>query len=399
MFTRFPRREIRLVRPGPWRRVHPALAMLVAGLALSAGCSPVLARLPKEASSTVASTAVAGAPTVVPRAAPAVNTNAQPLVVLPTPDWPVPDGHFYTQTNGQPPLASPTGYSVTNRDGIPFWDEFQRLGGPAVVGYPISPRFSFQGSISQVFQRAVLQWNAQARQVHLMNVLQAIDEAGKGDWLVQTYRVPARLPASFDRGKNWDETAGDRLALLRADRALEQKYRSAPDPLAIYGLPDSQVVDQGDHRAIRLQRTVLRLWKQDKPWAKAGEVTADNSGEYAVQAGLFPREAMVAEQPSTVPVSLDLEGRHASSVTAPSSPVPTPVPSQVGVWQVANTDGDGVYLRRTPRLSDKLAAWPEGTLLKSLGEQTQGEGLAWEKVQAPDGSVGWVPARYVKPVR
>jgi len=229
MFTRFPRREIRLVRPGPWRRVHPALAMLVAGLALSAGCSPVLARLPKEASSTVASTAVAGAPTVVPRAAPAVNTNAQPLVVLPTPDWPVPDGHFYTQTNGQPPLASPTGYSVTNRDGIPFWDEFQRLGGPAVVGYPISPRFSFQGSISQVFQRAVLQWNAQARQVHLMNVLQAIDEAGKGDWLVQTYRVPARLPASFDRGKNWDETAGDRLALLRADHLLDCQHRVTHD--------------------------------------------------------------------------------------------------------------------------------------------------------------------------
>ncbi|MCL4531741.1 MAG: hypothetical protein M1582_00870, partial [Actinobacteria bacterium] len=38
-------------------------------------------------------------------------------------DYDVPGGHFFTQTNGGPLGSSPTGYSVTNEGGIPFWDE------------------------------------------------------------------------------------------------------------------------------------------------------------------------------------------------------------------------------------------------------------------------------------
>ncbi|MHB1162389.1 MAG: hypothetical protein ACYC3V_18965, partial [Chloroflexota bacterium] len=37
-------------------------------------------------------------------------------------DYDIPGGHFFTQTNGSPLGSGPTGYAVTNDDGIPFWD-------------------------------------------------------------------------------------------------------------------------------------------------------------------------------------------------------------------------------------------------------------------------------------
>lgn len=387
-----------------WLSAHRALAVLLAGLITLTGCSSALARLPRDATpATSAGQSPAGAV--------AANPGAQPLQVLPAADWGISDGHFYTQPNGQPALTSPTGFAVTNQDGIPFWNEFQRLGGTAVLGYPVSSRFSYRGKTTQVYNRAVFQWNAEVRKVELTNILTDIEEAGKGDWLAQTYRVPARVPASFDSGKNWDQIVGDRLALLKSAKAIEDKYRSAPDPMAVYGLPDSPVVDQGDHLAVRLQRTVLRLWKQDKPFAKAGEVTADNSGDWAIKAGLFPAEPLRPEQPPSVPFTLDLAARPvgpggagapAPAPTAAPSPAPAPsatpaLAAQASVWQVAETGGDGVFLRRTPRLDDKVRAWPDGTLMKGLGEQAQGDGITWQKVQSPDGTVGYVPLRYLKP--
>jgi hypothetical protein len=388
------------------RRAPLAIALLAALAVVAVGCSSVLARLPKEITLPAGPTSAAASVTPAPAPAPAAaaRPDVQPLTVLPIPDWDIPDGHFYTQTNGQPQLTSPTGFAVTNQDGAPFWNEYQRLGGPSVVGFPLSPRLAYQGKVTQVFQRAALQWNPQSRRVEPMNLLQALDDAGKGVWLAQTYKVPARLPGSFDQGKPPDLTVQDRLALLKVSPALEGKFRSAPDPLGLYGLPDSLVVDQGDSQAIRTQRTVLRVWKQDKPFAKAGEATADSSGEWLVQSGLLPREELSPEQPASIPVSLDLAHRSASpasSAAPPAAPAPTPVAtpaSTVTTWQVA-ADGDGVFLRRTPRLDDKIRAWADGTPLKGLGEQAQGDSLTWQKVQAPDGTVGWVPVRYLRPVR
>lgn len=385
---------------------------LVLGLLLvlgTPGCASTWTRLTREILPTSQSpTAALAQPTSQPTSRSVtvgiqpVDPNAQPLVVLPSADWPLPNGHFFTQTNGQPPRTSPTGFAVTDQDGIPFWTEFRRLGGPGLVGYPISTRYDLQGRITQAFQRAILQWDPQARRVQARNILSDLEEAGKGEWLVKTHGVPERLPGSFDSGKQWDQIVRDRLALLRGDPALDAKYRAAPDPLALYGLPESRVVDRGDHLAIRLQRTTFRLWKQDRPWAKAREVTADNGGELAKQAGLVPEPAQQTEQPTTAPGDLSSATQPVGIAPTPSSlvqPSPTPATpaSDRGVWQVANTDGDGVYLRRTPRLDDKLRPWPEGTLLKDLKERAEGDGHTWYKVQAPDGSVGYVPSRFVKP--
>ncbi len=62
---------------------------------------------------------------------------------------------------------------------------------------------------------------------------------------------------------------------------------------------------------------------------------------------------------------------------------------------VAHTGGDGVYLRRTPNLSDRLKAWPDGTKMVRVGEDRAAEGVAWKNVRDPDGRVGWVPAQYL----
>jgi hypothetical protein len=63
-------------------------------------------------------------------------------------------------------------------------------------------------------------------------------------------------------------------------------------------------------------------------------------------------------------------------------------------FAVANTGGEGVYLRRTPRLADRDTAYVEGTQLVAIGADEQGEGQSWHHVRAPDGKTGYVPAQY-----
>lgn len=67
---------------------------------------------------------------------------------------------------------------------------------------------------------------------------------------------------------------------------------------------------------------------------------------------------------------------------------------------VGNTGGDGVYLRRSPAVADKVRAWPDGTVLLVVGPDRQAEGRVWKNVRDPSGTVGWVPAQYLvlKPV-
>jgi hypothetical protein len=61
---------------------------------------------------------------------------------------------------------------------------------------------------------------------------------------------------------------------------------------------------------------------------------------------------------------------------------------------VANTGGEGVYLRRTPRLADRDTAYVEGTQLVAIGADEQGDGQSWHHVRAPDGKTGYVPVQY-----
>src|SRR5439155_3371884 len=129
-------------------------------------------------------------------------------------DYDLPDGsgHFYTQTNGQGGSGG-SGYSVANADGIPFWNEYRRLGGTEVLGYPVSRRFVWDGFVVQAMQKVVLQWRPETGRAAVVSPLDELTRAGKADWL-ETQRLIPR-PAAFPNEAPlvFDQIVAARLAL------------------------------------------------------------------------------------------------------------------------------------------------------------------------------------------
>ena len=212
------------------------------------------------------------------------------------PDYDICNGHFFTQTGSGGDRAS--GFRVTNDDGVPFWDEFNRLGGVQGVGYPISRRFNWNGFLVQAMQKGVLQWHPEAGQAYLVNVFDLMHEQGKDGWLLEARSTPPQLGPEFDAGKDWSRVVADRQALLNPFPAIRQRYFAIGSPLTFYGLPTSRVEDMGNHYAVRLQRAVIQQWKVDVPWARAGQVVVANGGDVAKEAGLFPGDVL---QPEATP--------------------------------------------------------------------------------------------------
>lgn len=100
--------------------------------------------------------------------------------------------------------------------------------------------------------------------------------------------------------------------------------------------------------------------------------------------------------PTPSPSPTPIPTRQPATPTSASSPIATPPAKSFA--QVGNTDGDGVYIRRTPKIADKIVAWPDGTLMEIVGEDVMAEGRRWRHVKDPNGNVGWVPAEYLIPV-
>ena len=83
-----------------------------------------------------------------------------------------------------------------------------------------------------------------------------------------------------------------------------------------------------------------------------------------------------------------------TATPAPAQPTATPVPATPDTVWVGNTDGEGVYIRHSPSLADRVRAYPDGTPLKIAGEDVVGDGQQWHHVQTPDGLDGYVPVMY-----
>ncbi len=212
-------------------------------------------------------------------------------------DWDVPGGHFFTQTGG----AAGRGYSVTDEGGVRFWSEFRRLGGVPALGYPVSQRLEWDGFTVQVFQRAVLQWRPEVGQAYLVNVFDRLHELGLDDYLASVRQTPPPADWPDEAGLSWGDVMRKRLAVLDAWPALKAAYYStAGDPVQMRGLPTSGVVDVGNHYAIRTQRSVLQQWKEDVPWARAGEVTVALGGDIAKELGVLPASALAPVWPDGV---------------------------------------------------------------------------------------------------
>ena len=209
-------------------------------------------------------------------------------------DYDIPGGHFFTQANGSPLGTNPSGFSVTNEGGIPFWNEYQRLGGLDNLGYPRSRRFQWNGFTVQVMQKGVLQWRPEAGQAWLVNIFDLLHDGGKDDWLYEARSVARPVDASVvDAGKSWSQVVQARTSWLDPFPAIRSRYFASPDALTFYGLPTAPVVDFGNHYSVRLQRAVVQQWKEDVPWARAGDVVVANGGDVAWEAGLFPADSLV----------------------------------------------------------------------------------------------------------
>lgn len=207
--------------------------------------------------------------------------------------WEIPNGLFFTQT-GEP---GQTGFAVTDDGGAPFYHEFRRLGGVAAVGFPRSHRFVWNGFVTQVFQKAIFQWEPRSGVINFINVFDELSASGRDAWLERERSTPRPLPPSFDGGRSWSEIQTARLALLDSDPVIKQAYFGHVDPLRAFGLPTSRVEDRGNHTVIRLQRAVIQHWNVDVPWARAGQVTIANGGDIALEAGLIPTEATTPRPP------------------------------------------------------------------------------------------------------
>lgn len=97
-----------------------------------------------------------------------------------------------------------------------------------------------------------------------------------------------------------------------------------------------------------------------------------------------------ASPPASSPPSVAASA--APSSAAASASAAASVAPRVRV--VGNTDGDGVYLRRTPSMEDRDTAYPDGTELVVIGPDVTAEGELWHHVRTPDGKTGYVPAKY-----
>jgi hypothetical protein len=206
----------------------------------------------------------------------------------------LPDGRFYTYA---PPRTSPTergGYAVTNADDIPFWTEYQRLGGPPYLGYPRSRRFASDEAVLQVFQRGVLRFEDPESGVTVVRLLDQLHAQGDDPELSRRWGIaPLELPVPPDAAPG---LAADRLVwLLHAHPAFRDYLDAAPDAAAWLGWPTSPVRDAGGFYVLRFQGGALQQWKHEMPWAKAGSVTAANVGDIAVAFSTFPADALLPE--------------------------------------------------------------------------------------------------------
>ena len=206
---------------------------------------------------------------------------------------------------------SETGYRVCDDQNARFLSAFSTHG-LQNVGYPVSQRFKRDGFITQAFQKAIFQWRPDSQRVAFVNIFDELHDRGFDTRLLEARQTPQQLPAGWDGNVGFDLVVQKRQALLTRV-ALYNTYFGVSDPMTFFGLPTSLVQDMGNHYAIRLQRAVLQEWKQDVPWARAGEVTIANGGDIAKELGHLPAFALNAgDQPVAV---------------APPAPQPTAVPA------------------------------------------------------------------------
>ena len=188
------------------------------------------------------------------------------LLVTYLPDWDLADGRFYAERVGERRSLDRLGYSLTNEGGIPFWDEYRRLGGAAALGRPVSGRITLADGLAyQATERAVLRWRPDLGRAVLADALEVLEQQGHGDWLHDRRQIPRTIP---DAGR---QSRQGRLTWL-TDPTIRERFLANPDPTQAgpwtlddaverYGLPVSKPEDFGPFVAQRFEHAVFQRWK------------------------------------------------------------------------------------------------------------------------------------------
>ncbi|MGH2457898.1 MAG: trypsin-like peptidase domain-containing protein, partial [Chloroflexota bacterium] len=204
------------------------------------------------------------------------------------PDFPVPNGHFYSQASGK---GVDFGYTITDGGGASFNSEFLRLGGVDRLGYPSSGRFALGGYLTQATQKALLQWRPETRHVDFVNVFDIFSQRGLDPTLARTRLIPPTPDNHADRQLTWPGVVARHLAILDQNPAIKARYFSNPTPIDSFGLPQASQ-DYGAVVVVRCERAAFQYWRINTSFARAGDVTQVNAGDLAKDFGLVPTGAV-----------------------------------------------------------------------------------------------------------
>lgn len=225
------------------------------------------------------------------------------------PDTPLLSGRFYTQGSGKPGL----GFAVTDDVNGAFYSTYLQLGGPSVIGYPVSQRFMSGGLATQVFERQVLQ--ATPNGVDLLATFDLMSTAGLDPWLSANYAIPPLEPLL------------DPLSVLDTSPTLKAAYYNVPDAQTLNGLPTAPVTDFVTVRTLRTQRAAIYESLSD-----AAGATYASVGDIVREAGLFPATVF---QPQTL-----AQAAAGSAPGGSNTPPESTAPEQAPPLQVAATPSD-----------------------------------------------------------
>ncbi|MBM4435708.1 MAG: hypothetical protein FJ029_00440 [Actinobacteria bacterium] len=296
---------------------------------------------------------------------------SQALVAAAQPaDQAVENGWFSSQTGP----GDGTGFGVTDRDGIPFWTEFQNAGGVARLGYPVSRRWMAGPFTYQAFHKAVLQWQP-GQGVFYVNIYDNLSAAGFDDWLLAAKQVPRPRAFPQDSGQPFSVVVQNHVALLDENAAIKAAWNANPNWLRAYGLPVAYQ-DFGGVRVLRAQRAVLQQWVAATSFTRAGAVVVSNGGDHYKQAGLILTAAAAPHAVTETP----------STVTPTAEPSPTPVVPPTTTTTVVPAEqpnpapeiGSVTTIVASPLFSSDRTVWV-GKLTGGIARSTDG-GVSYARV-------------------
>jgi S1-C subfamily serine protease len=255
------------------------------------------------------------------------------------PDYPVPNGHFYSQASGQ---GVSKGFAMVDDGGILLYDEFEHFGGVTALGYPSSQRFSLGGFTTQATQKELLQWRPESGHAVFLNIFDVMSQRGFDPTLAQTRLIPPTEDNSADSKLTWSQIVSRHLALLDRNPAIKARYFANADPLTNYGLPQG-TGDFGGVFVIRCERAAFQQWRIGTSFASPGDVTQVNAGDLAKDFGLVPTEAAVPTAADTVLIAPPGDMVRADAATQAAAHLASTIarPSLVRI-DVSSRGGSGI---------------------------------------------------------